>query len=283
MIKTAREYSKPDDERKIDVGYRGRRLPYYNGRGSQEKHFIGVEFKRRALELGFTMDIETDEKKRIYGKAWPRFLGNCKGVLGVEAGVSVFDIDNIVRPQYQMICKGHPDISFPDCGFEEFHDAVLAPHEDRIYYRTISPRHFEAAAFRCCQILFEGKYSGILKPMVHYIPLKKDFSNFEDVIWAFRDPEQRKELTENAYRDLVLSGKYSYQRFIDGFDKQLESKGLSFKIDDQDVRKATGLVRRGRFERYVWQMFAFARQTNFPGRSLLRPFFKALFRRLGIK
>ena len=54
--------------------------------------------------------------------------------------------------------------------------------EDNVYYRTISPRHFEAAAFRICQVLFEGRYSGVLEPMVHYIPLKKDFSNIDEVI-----------------------------------------------------------------------------------------------------
>jgi hypothetical protein len=167
MVRSASLYCKRDHERKIDVGYRGRRLPYYMGRGSQEKHLIGMEFKKRAIPLDLSVDIETDEDKRIYGRAWTRFLGNCKAVLGVETGVSVFDIDNIVRPQYATICGGHPDTSYPKCSFEEFHDAVLAPYEDRIVYRTIGPRHFEAAAFRTCQILFEGKYSGMLKPMVH--------------------------------------------------------------------------------------------------------------------
>ena len=31
--------------------------------------------------------------------------------------------------------------------------------------------------------------------MVHYIPLKKDFSNFDEVIERFRDKDVRKELT----------------------------------------------------------------------------------------
>lgn len=282
MLEMARRHSRPDTKRRIDIGYRGRKLPYYMGRGSQEKHLIGVEFKRRASNLGLRIDIETDEKRRIYGQAWPQFLGDCKAVLGVEAGVSVFDIDDAVRPQYQKICKGHPDISFPDCSFEKFHDAVLVPYEDRIYYRTISPRHFEAAAFRNCQILFEGKYSGILKPMVHYIPLKKNFSNFDDVIRMFHDSNLRKELTENAYRDLIASGEYSYQRFIRGFDKELESRELSHEISDLEAQKVTRLIKRGRLERYAWVVLAIARQTEFPGRSLLNPFLKPLFRRLRI-
>jgi len=70
----------------------------------------------------------------------------------------------------------------------------------------MSPRVFEAAAVRSCQILFEGRYSGILEPMVHYIPLKKDFSNFEEVLRRYRDESIRRELTENAHRDLIASG-----------------------------------------------------------------------------
>jgi hypothetical protein len=289
MVATAKQYAKIDDKRTVDVGYRGRRLPYYMGRGSQEKHLVGVEFKKRALALGLRVDIATDEESRIYGKAWPRFLGDCKAVLGVEAGVSVFDIDNVVRPEYEKICKGHPDASYPDCSFEEFHDAVLAPHEERIFYRTISPRHFEAAAFRNCQILFEGKYSGIMKPMVHYIPLKKDFSNFDDVVRRFRDRNFRRELVESAYRDLIKSGVYSYERFIGTFDAELMASGLSPAIAEDDFDRVTASLNRGSLQRYLRVQVGRAmaplakhRHQPFLGRDLLKPVFKPLFRWLGI-
>ena len=285
----AQNFTKPDSERTVDVGYRGRKLPYSMCRGSQEKHVIGVEFKERALSVGLRVDIETDERERMYGNAWPRFLGNCKAVLGVEAGVSVFDIDNVVRPKYARICEGHPDTTYPNCSFEDFHGAVLGPYEDRIYYRTISPRHFEAAAFRNCQILFEGKYSGILRPMVHYIPLKKDFSNFDEVIRKFRDAHLRKELLENAYRDLIGSGTYSYEGFIRTFDGELMSNGLSPDVNEDDAAKVTGLLGRDRLQRYLkvpalrgQVPLARLRQKPFPGRDLLKPFFRPLFRWLGM-
>ena len=80
--------------------------------------------------------------------------------------------------------------------------------------RTISPRHFEAAAFRVCQVLFEGHYAGAMEPMRHYIPLRKDFSNFDDVVAALRDDALRRELTDNAHRDLIASGAYDYAPFV---------------------------------------------------------------------
>ena len=71
---------------------------------------------------------------------------------------------------------------------EALQEGALGRWDHNFSYRTISPRHFEAAAFRICQVLFEGEYSGVLRPMVHYIPLKKDFSNFDQVVGLIGDP-----------------------------------------------------------------------------------------------
>jgi hypothetical protein len=278
LISLAKKLTKPDEDRTIDVGYRGRRLPYYMGRGSQEKHIIGVRFREYVASLDLRVDIETDESKRIYGMAWPKFVANCRALLGVETGVSVFDVDNIVRPQYAKICKSHPDASFPDCSFEEFHDYALAPHEDKIFYRTIGPRHFEAAAFRVCQILFEGKYSGILQPMVHYLPLKKDFSNIDQVIRLFKDADFRRELTENAYRDLIASGKYSYESFIKSFDENLLAQGLSPEFTQAEIEQVQELLNGDKLRRYARFVWTIMRHSQFPGRGLLTPLLRPVVR-----
>lgn len=282
IVETSKKFLKPDSERTIDVGYRGRRPAYYLGRGSQEKHLIALEFQKRAAHLGLQLDIETEETKRIYGKAWPTFLANCKAVLGVEAGTSIFDIDNVVLPQYAAMVKGHPQLSLPDCSFEEVHKAILAPYEDMIYYRTISARHFEAAALRVCQILFEGKYSGIMQPMVHYIPLKKDFSNFDDVMRMFKDKDLRFELTENAYKDLIASERYSYMDFIANFDNNLLDVGISSETNFAITQKVTQLLRKDKLRRYSFMVFSKMRHTQFPGRKILKPLVKPLLDRFGI-
>jgi hypothetical protein len=272
---------KPDKERIIDIGYRGRQPPFYLGKGAQEKHLIGIEFLKRASSLGLRLDIETDEKKRIYGKGWISFLANCRSVLGVEAGTTVFDIDNLVRPQYEKMCRGNPDVIFPNLRFEEVHDAILAPHEDKIYYRTISARHFEAAALRVSQILFEGKYSGILKPMIHYIPLKKDFSNFDEVIKMFKDSEFRREITRNAYDDLIASDNYSYKVLISGLDRELLDVGIRPNIDASEDRKVTHLLKRS-VVRHFLGYWVLVRHSEFPGRDIIKPLAKPLLKKLGI-
>lgn len=273
LVNMAQRLTKPDQDRTIDVGYRARKLAFYMGKGAQEKFKIAIRFRERAANLGLVLDIEADEAERIYGKKWYEFLANCRAVLGVEAGVSVFDIDDVVRPEYERLTTENPDISF-----EGMYQKVLRPHEDNIFYRTISPRHFEAAAFRVCQILFEGEYSGIMRPMVHYIPLKKDFSNFDDVIRMFKDKALRHELTKNAYRDLIASRGYSYRRFIESFDQELLQAGLQLEVSAADVQKTTTLLEKGGTYRRLRTNIRSLRYRPFPGRKVVVFFAKPALR-----
>jgi len=224
LIKAAAKHSLPDERRTIDIGYRGRELLPYMGRAAREKTAIAEIFKEKARGFKLHLDIETKEYHRLYGKDWHRFLGNCRGCLGVEAGVSVFDLEGVVYREFEKLRQRYPSATFDE--MVAMLAPVMDPWEGRVFYRTVSPRHFEAAAFNICQILFEGRYSGVLEPMRHYIPLKKDFSNFDDVIDAFLDGGFRNQLAKNAYADLIASGQYSYKRFIEGFDRELMKEGL---------------------------------------------------------
>lgn len=241
LVRLAAERTLPDDERSIDVGYRARSLAYYLGRGSQEKRDIGLEFLARAQGIGLRLDIAVDEDSRLYGDAWTRFLASSRAFIGVEAGVSIFDLTGEVHAGYDRLLAEDPAMTF-----EEMSARLLARFEDNVPYRTISPRHFEAAAFRVLQILFEGEYSGVLEPMVHYVPLRKDFSNFDDVIAIFRDPAARRAITDRAYADLIESGRYSYAAFIRSFDEVLAAAGLTPpERDEATDREIVSLLGRG--------------------------------------
>lgn len=277
VVETARKFFVPDERRTIDVGYRGRNLEYYMGKGAQEKYEIGVKFKEKAAGLGLKLDIEGEESKRIYGDKWFQFTANCRAVLGVEAGVSLFDVEDVTYDGYQRVIAENPNISFEEMSKKlNFKD-----WEDQIYYRTISPRHFEAAAFRVCQILFEGKYSGILEPMVHYIPLKKDFSNFDEVIRIFKDSHWRRKLTDNAYNDLIASRRYTYEGFIQkDFDPVLLEVGLEPEIQSDDVERITELLDEGAVLRQLYGILKSFRHRRFPGRSFLVPILGPLEKKL---
>ncbi len=221
LLETADRFAKPDAERTLDIGYRGRPMPAYMGAGAQEKSEIGDRFAELAAASGLSLDIGTGEEDRLYGDDWNRFVGNSKGTLGVESGVSCFDLHDEVRAQWEALAAdGHePTVA-------EMQDGALGEWDWKIPYRTISPRNFEAAAMRMCQILYEGHYSGVMEPMVHYIPLKKDFSNLGEALERFRDDDVRRGLTENAHRDLIASNAYGYQRLVEGFDDVLSEAGL---------------------------------------------------------
>jgi hypothetical protein len=241
MLAAARRFARPDDQRDIDVGYRGRPLPPHMGVGSQEKSVIGERFKELAAGTGLRLDIETSIESRIYNDAWHRFLGRSRATLGVESGVSFMDLEDECHEEYLRYREqGHEPT------LEELEAGALGRWDGNIPYRTIGPRHFEAAAFRVCQVLFEGDYSGTMRPMEHYIPLAKDFSNFDEVLAAVRDPGLRRTITDRAYEDLIGSGSYSYASFVAQLDRELHDAGVSEHASPTQRRAIDSALRKGR-------------------------------------
>lgn len=277
LLNAAERLARPDDLRSVDIGYRARELPCWMGKEAGEKASIGEEFKRRGENLGLVLDIETKESKRFHGDEWYRFMADCRGMLGVEAGVSIFDLEDKVRIEYEQIKRDYPGISEGEVALKM--EQTLDEWEGRIYYRTISPRHFEAAAFRVCQILFEGNYSGILEPMVHYIPLKKDFSNFSEVIERFKDKAFRHQITENAYRDLIESGRYSYRNFIETFDGELLKEGFQPGIMESEILYVSEVLSRDQSARELYGFLKGLRYKPFPGREALVKLIKKMTER----
>lgn len=286
LIAAARRFGIPDECRSVDVGYRGRQLPPYMGREAREKTAIAERFAQMASPLGLSLDVQTKELERLYGNDWYKFLARCRACLGVEAGVSVFDLEGEVYARYEQLIQARPQATYDELAAELA--PVMDRWEDRVYYRTISPRHFEAAAFRLCQVLYEGRYSGVLEPGRHYIPLKKDFSNFDDVVRSLQIPETRRRITDAAYEDLIASGRYSYRRFIEEFDKELQRSGFSATkqfVADHSIARYTVAKRpvrmaRWKMERLLLKFVRFLWGWEFPGRpivvAILRPFLKPL-------
>jgi hypothetical protein len=203
----------PIATRPIDVGYRGRDIPFWLGVLSQEKAWIGEKFLQFAASTQLKCDIAWKEQERIYGKDWDRFISSCKAMLGTESGASITDFDGSAESKTKEYLKAHPHADF-----WEVYENVLVPYEGNLVENTISPRVFECAAHRTALILFPGEYSGILQPWVHYIPLEKDFSNIEIVLAKLRDIQFLEKMTQRTYEDLVATGKYSFRTFIKAFD-----------------------------------------------------------------
>jgi hypothetical protein len=203
-------------DRPIHVGYRTRLMPFWLGELGYEKWQIAVEFLKQAAGSKLALNISYDEKDRIYGRHWIKFISSCKSVLGVESGASVFDFDGSIKASVDNYTEQHPDADF-----FEVQEKFLNDHEGKIYLNQISPRCFEAAALKTAMVLYEGKYSGILHPDRHYIPLKKDFSNFPDVVQKLRDNRVLQEMVDRTYTEIAANPTYHYRTFIEKFDETL--------------------------------------------------------------
>lgn len=205
----------PFDNRKIDVGYRGSVQPVIFGRLAYEKKDIGEKFSYFSGEYNLRCDISSRWDARFSGQKWLDFLGQCKACLGVESGSDIVDVDGNISRALENFEKENPTASELDkLNF-------LSPYEGKIKYRAISPRHFEAAACKTLQILYEGEYQAVFIPYRHYVPLKRDYSNIDEVVKILRDERKRKEIVECAFNEIVLSEKYSYKSFVRIFDNKV--------------------------------------------------------------
>ena len=206
---------RPLADRSILIGYRGRRIGYWYGDLGQEKLHIGQRMKEICDVRRLPCDIAWEESDRIYG-SWFEFLGNCRATLGTESGANIFDFDGELALAVQREQYVNPAITY-----EEIRERFLKGREGEIVMNQVSPKIFEAIAMRTALVLFEGTYSGVVQPNVHYLPLKKDFSNVDEVLTRLQDDAYVEAMTRRAYDDVIASGRYSYQAFVRQIDDVL--------------------------------------------------------------
>jgi len=225
--------TRPLRERPIHIGYRGRRYPQWHGRLGEEKWKIAKQVKADARRHRLRTDISVREKDRLYGARWPEFLMRCKSVLGVESGASIFDFANQIGPRTETYA-GLLRVRDKDrVTVEEARELFFGNREDQINLRQISPRCFEVVAVRSLLVLYEGEYSGVLKPWVHYLPLRKDHSNFSEVAETLRDDKTIAKIVSQAFADVACSDAYSYKTFVARFDAVLADAAKTLGIDER--------------------------------------------------
>ena len=203
-------------DRPIDIGYRSRQNPYYLGSLAQEKCVIAEQFQKIADAHDFRANISVREEDRIYGDDWLTFQRSCRFSLGTESGASVVDFDGTIKKNCQEYLRDHPGASFA-----EVKKLFFADVDGKVCVQTISPRIFEASAFENTLVLHEGHYEGMIEPDVDYISVKKDYSNFAEVVAKMRDRDFCMRLARSAKEKLILSKRYNYQSFVQQFDQVL--------------------------------------------------------------
>jgi hypothetical protein len=196
--------------RPVAIGYRAARVAPSLGRHGMLKSEIARRVAAESEARGLAVDIATGAGATVRGGDWYRFLAGCRYTLGVEGGASLHDPDGSLHDASARYLAEHPGASF-----EEVEASCFPGRDGDLRYFAISPRHLEACATRTAQILIEGAYNGVLRPGEHYVELRRDFGNLAAVLDLVQSDSERARVTENAYRDVVESGAYTYARFVE--------------------------------------------------------------------
>jgi hypothetical protein len=230
---------KPLRERTLDVGYRARDLPFWYGKLSREKAWIGQRFLELAPKYGLRCDIAWQEHARIYGERWIDFVSSSRATLGCESGASIADFDGGVERSVRAYLRSHPGAPY-----QEVAQAVLEPYEGNVVVHVISPRVFEAASLGTVLVMFPGDYSGVVAAGEHYIPLEKDFSNMDDVVAKLKDDDYIAQMSSRTYHDLIRSGRWSYKSFISDFDSVIDEEARTVRPRRRPMRWRLARIER---------------------------------------
>jgi glycosyltransferase involved in cell wall biosynthesis len=208
--------------RDIDIGYRAWKAEYWLGEHGLHKTRIASVFKFAANRAGLKSDISLEEKDVILGDAWFDYLIRCRATVGCEGGSRMLDRNGHIKDCVAAFLKSNPAATFEDTRSHCF------PDEDgKVDLAVITPRHFEACATETLQFLVEGTYNGILIPWRHYVPIMKDYSNVEDALTIFNNPERMREIVSMAYKEIALGGKWTYPVFVKTVEDSIINTSLT--------------------------------------------------------
>lgn len=210
----------PLSSRPRDIVYRAKQLPYWFGSHGQLKHRIGEIVAQKAASHGLVCDISVRPEDTIVGDAWLDFLASGRTVIGCEGGSSALDRRGELRSQIRSLLERRPGAAL-----EEIHPDLPEGWDDYRFFAA-SPRHLEAVVTKTCQILVEGSYNEILEPHKHYLPLKRDGSNFTELVEKIRDVPLLQTIVDRSYEDHCRSERLTYTKFAQDLERAIDLTGV---------------------------------------------------------
>ncbi len=237
-------YPKSIEQRKIDVSYRVSNWGRNFGFIGNIKTVIGDLFFDKVKDLGFHLDLSSHAKDMIPGHAWHDFLEDSRFVLGANSGSSLLDPKGEIKKKVNRYLTENPNASFAET------EAACYPGEDgRFVFTALSPRNIESAIIKSVQILTPGRYSDILQPHKHYLPLEPDLSNINDIIKFIRDLESAKAIA-NACKEAILSvDALRFTHHVSELIKEIENGISRKKHSAKDMNNQKALFQK--HEKYI--------------------------------
>jgi Glycosyl transferases group 1 len=243
-----------DVDRRFDIGGRSTRYPVFIG--DDERNRVYDLIREVGPRQGLVVDI--DNLARLDRRGWARFLNDCRGTIGSEAGSWYLERDDRTVLEIRDFIRGrtgrgairadglahraarhlpypvkealrrllafspirHEAIGDPGIDAAEINERFFAGRPRcPAYSKCISSRHFDAAGTGTCQILVRGRYNDILEADEHYIALDADFANLGEAIARFRDSGERRRIADAAAA-LALQA-HTYRHRITGLYERL--------------------------------------------------------------
>jgi spore maturation protein CgeB len=234
-----------NNKREIDIGTINSKYNVYVG--DNERNNL-LDFMSKLANKKLKVDIITS--KRLNRDEWASYLNNCKLTLGAEAGSWYLDKDDsLVNEMREFLDKNSKSKYFvksdsairkfakylPDnvrallwrmAGdhvadennlntdeefYEVYENVIKFKEKSPVYTKCISSRHFDAIGTGTCQIMLAGRYNDILIGDKHYIELKKDFSNIDEVLERGLDDDYRLEIISCAYEHIISHHTYPHR------------------------------------------------------------------------
>jgi hypothetical protein len=193
-----RLYQPGNQDRTIDIGFRGANYPLFIG--DTERNNFTKYIENNLTKYGLIGDFCY---KTVGRKEWTKLLQSCSGTIGAESGSYFLD------DQAKSITAAREyQIKHPNTSFSDLYQLIFGTLTNFYSGKCISSRHFEAIGTQTCQILLRGDYNGILEPDVHYIPVEKDLSNIDEAIDKFKNSAYRNGIVENAYEHAITQHTY---------------------------------------------------------------------------
>jgi hypothetical protein len=190
--------------RKTDIGFIGDKYTY--GIGDVERTRVAEYFSQNGFQSDLVRDIRMGRKLRLTRKLYVDFLNSIRCTIGAESGTYYLEKTDSTQKKVEAFLSLYPKATF-EAVFERF----FKGYPDPVNGKAVSSRHFESIGTKTCQVLLEGYYNGILKPDVHYVCLKKDYSNIQDVIERIKDRGYVQKLVDSTYEYAAEGHTYSHR------------------------------------------------------------------------
>ncbi len=192
--------------------------PRFSGEGRDRNPLQGTRRRRRTCRSTST----SPKRGRLYGEDWYEFIASCRYVLGVESGVSLFDLEDEVRHEYAaLLARGiNPSLQAARARrARSLGRAYPVPDDQPSAFRG---RRARTRARSCSRAVTRARWSrwSITSRC------GRTSRTSTRCVARMRDEDLRRELVANARRDLIDSGEWSYARLIEQVDGVLDDAGL---------------------------------------------------------